>query len=352
MMFDLARMASLLRAALAGFFVWSALGLVIWGGLIPRIARRVELPIDWALIEESGAISAGLLNEININSLDPENLAIIAGLSTAREDVDGPLLNKLTDNDRQWAIFGGSGGMITSLEKLLWPLELSGVEPGTVVLAIHPSHLIDRPATAVGLRENPFARLRRRWTDTTAVEALQSFDNYLARVRSWLYYSLYLTKVETHTFFGTAYTDYSRPADPWAAKKYRYSAEFSSPALKRIQFVRWHQYGWDNAGAYAGDGKETASFQRLLRRFDSQGAELIILLLPESREFRALIPQKVALAYLQKQLRTSRIENIRFIDLRDSMAAKYFYDTVHLNRSGRAALTALLADELASRAVD
>lgn len=343
-----ARANALIKLAAGGALAWMVSGLVIWGLLIPAIARHVEQPIAWSMVEEASSVSSGLVQQLADSKYSEENLAIIAGLSTAREGIHTPTLERLLDSGERWVVIGGSGGRISILEEILEPFFRTGIRPGTLVLAVHPSHLVDRRADLIGSRflERPVATAQNYAKKYEGRSPLSLFQGYIRRVRSWSYNALFKVRTGMHDRLGTPYTTVVIPGDPWDRNSPLYEADRAEPRYLELQLETWESFGWFDAAAYTSDGVEAAALQELLERIKRLGSEIIVVYPPESQKMRVLVPQQRASENFVAQLQIAGVEGVRIIDMRDALGENLFYDYAHVNQAGRAAWTEALAERL------
>jgi hypothetical protein len=133
---------------------------------------------------------------------------------------------------------------------------------------------------------------------------------------------------------------------PWKVSHEAYGGPRPTEAALQYQFLAHERRGWFNPNNYAASRSGFVSFVQLVRRLRSTGAEVVLVLLPDSSRVRAAVPVEA-----ERSLRTVLDENFRqdappVFDLRKSVSDDKFFDVVHVNPEGSQIFSRQFAKEL------
>jgi hypothetical protein len=352
---DLPRLRPVMRvlAVVAGALVLANLGLGLAFGVAPESLRRAEV-LDPGEYQRIGEQIAAVERELSAPGRHDERpLAVVLGLSTAREDIDAAALGPRLCGGMRVLNLGSSGGSYRELAFYLETLRSAHLRSALTVLAVHPVWLAGRvqsappggtdPELAAMLAAGPSAfpakELARRWVwlyaNRRGMHTL--LLNTLWRVRERIARQFGLGLLERFP---------DGNASPWTAR-IAYHDPRATPAFLDEQLRAWHDYGWFDAANFSASGPEARSLRQLLVEARALGDRVVIVLLPEHSAARRRIPEAAAIAF---DGALAGAVPVPLIDLRDRLPDPLFYDYAHVNSAGRARATALMGGLVSSAA--
>lgn len=279
------------------------------------------------------------------------SVGLVLGMSTADWGIDLSRLDQASPG-LHWAKVTGEYSSFTNLLEVVRRFRGTGLRPQRTLLCVHYGMLL-------GTRRHEATRLERlrefrerlpppgetaglgriftlSWLGNNRARAANDFELRLGALREKLLLA----------FSQPMSTIYPLKDDPFADTQ---NAHVKPTPQVRRRHVQAFQERWQTAQA-ARDDEATAGEARaltsLIEQLSSSG-RLVVVLMPEHSEFRAVAPQALARRLLdQAILRAHVSEQPSFVDLRDQLPDEYFIDEVHASRAGRPRLTEALLDAL------
>jgi hypothetical protein len=314
-------------------------------GFAPPALRRAELLDPDTKLSISERVAA-VQQSIRSGGWTERELAVVIGLSTAREGIDPITFERATGGKFRLLNIAGSGGSFRELQFYYQNVFASHLRPRVVILAVHPSWLSGRAVRpqADSLGE-VVGNLLGKPTETSWIP-----------LRSWLSGHVWIfgNRVAINTEIRTAMLslrgllgelmdlepgDLVGSDDPWEAS-IRYGDLHASAEFLSTQLRQWEAFGWFDAHSFDRDTDETAALDDLLRRLKAFAPTTLLVLMPESVEFRSRVPA-MAVDRLSRVV-LGPYPEMAILDLRASMPDEYFYDHAHLNAAGREAFSNLI----------
>lgn len=340
-------------AIIVATLVAASLVLTVVVGPAPLPLRRAEVldPGEYRRVGEQLATVERERDTIPPDRRSP--LAVVIGLSTAREDIDALALGSALCGGMQVLNLGGSGGSFRELAFYLRTLRRSRLRSSLTILAIHPVWLAGRvlgalpPDTGVPIATiagysvpQVVTRFVYRWgwlyANRRGMHAL--LLNSLGDFRDALGERLDLS-------LGDLFPDVD-PA-PWAARV-SYQGQRGDPRFLRQQLDAWERYGWFDPSVFSSRGEEGDALRMLLREASAIGGKVVVVMLPEHSLARRRIPGIAAYTFREILAGESASQPI---DLRDSLSDRLFYDYAHVNAAGRTVVSREIARALGGRMV-
>jgi hypothetical protein len=321
-------------------------------GVAPEPLRRAEVldPNEYQRIGEQIAAVEREGGTPKRGGRQP--LAVVLGLSTAREDIDAATLGPALCGGMQVLNLGSSGGSYRELAFYLQTVRYTHLRSALTVLAVHPVWLAGRiqPPPARSGRDELAAMLSHGPSRSAAKEL----------AREWIW--LYANRLGMHAALVNALERLRERvaerygldmrqrfpdghASPWSAHV-AYRGSRASGEFLNEQLRAWHDYGWFDARNFSASGSEAESLRQLMGETRALGDRVVIVLLPEHSAARWRIPDAAAATF---RAVVSGGDSVPILDLRARLPDSLFYDYAHVNAGGRARVTALVG-ELASSA--
>lgn len=285
--------------------------------VLERFARPARL--------QSGRRLAGALEQTA-----PENLAIVAGLSSVREGIDPAQLERVDPGTRRWLVLAMGGGMFRQIEHLLRPVIAYDVRPAAIVLGIHPEWLAE-------LSHEYLVDLAAAWgAEGGASKHLWAIRNrngmsLLGRAAMTRLRERVLPRlgVEPAAMYGRV--------DPWTSLVAEH-AEQSSEGHRRLQLENWDKAGWFSVERYRVDSPEGRALDELLATL-SQRTRVLVVLMPASAAWRERTPARAREVLMEVVARSVPPQDV--LDLEDALdtVPDAMFDHSHANARGRALLT-------------
>ncbi len=267
-------------------------------------------------------------------------LVVVTGLSTAREGIDPIRFNKDTKGGVRLLNIGSSGGSFSEMQTYSEPLLNSRLQPDVVIMAVHPCWLAGRQLRTSPQRtpiirgiedevstQTVFQQLRvwvaqQSWVmnNRRAIhsELLQLMLGWRARLHYWANIS-------------SIKGDY-----PWAVRS-AYQDQRAPPEFLQTQLREWALAGWFDTSSFGVQTAEAQLLRLFVKDIRDKTQHLVVVLMPESEEFRMRVPLRAAETLINIVQAVDR--DIPILDLRDSLPDANFRDHAHLNAQGRKALT-------------
>lgn len=280
-------------------------------------------------------------------------LAVLLGLSTAREGVDPARFEHASAGHYRLLNLAASGGSFSEIGDYCEPLVESGLRPAIVVVGVHPSWLAGRAATAV----QAWPALPARADGAALLEHGRAVRAWLVQ-RSWilrnrsainerLRQSMFMLRGRVGDLFGVALDGRGQvTADPWTVTS-SYRDAYAPPAFLTTQLQQWQALGWFDPARLNQQADDAPVLRKVLRSLRAISPRVVVVLMPEAEQFRSRVPPGGAQAVAA--IAASVDPDMTVLDLRTSMPASAFRDQAHLNATGRRLFSDTLARALLPR---
>ena len=308
----------------------------------PPFLNPEERPMGWANVKRYGLKAARLEAAYKKGIIDSSTpIGFILGQSNVREGFDPEIVSKSCDQKIRWVVFSGSGGSFKKIKYLSQPLSLSRIKPAVVVLGISPHMLLGQPNPAYLKRSNPGSSIKdifkgrlkegwdrlldREWIFTRRREINDALKHYIHRIRLRLFH-----------WFSLGPDDLFSPhskINPFGPdiKAYRTPRAPARDLKRQISFLKLvGKFGPQN---YQINGEQ--ALIDVIGKFKKMDAQVIVVLMPESKPLRFQIPSEAFQTLLADLENAFPKDTVPVIDMRDTMPDEYFYDYGHLNWAGR-----------------
>lgn len=321
-------------------------------GLSPRLLGRDEL-VDPDNLQTITARVAAVERQLASERPGQPKLAVVVGLSTAREGLDARRFRSDTGDRYRMLNLAASGGSISEMRSYTEPLLSGGLRPDLVLVAVHPSWLAGRNLRA------PLQSAPRLGPSGLSWPALHTYGldwrvwlpqhSWILSNRSAIHAELRKRMLSARARIGT---EIGMPLsalvpgahnDPWVVRSY-YGDDHADPAFLTTQLRQWEAIGWFDESRLGGDAEEAQVIRELLQALQAISKRVVLVLMPEATAFQSRVPERGA--NTMRQLAASAQPAIQVLDLRRSLPPSAFRDQVHLNRVGRLQFTALIAERL------
>jgi hypothetical protein len=266
--------------------------------------------------------------------IDTGRLIVALGISPVREDCDPAILAANDPDKRQWLILGAQGRTFATLDVYVRAFMAGNIHPRQAVLGILPTML----------HEDDLAIPVDAWMSRLP-HHLRHFQIHHALLDvSWLYRNTTslveetnLTKFEAtkrlRSFFGLPMSA-TYPLENDAFKSWTSVQEDrSDDAHMALQW--WGHQQLLVPEQFQSINRQVDAFAASVRRLRSTGAEVTLVLMPETSRLRAIYPPIVEQRFREALNIASAGLPLKLIDMRDSIADDFFWDDAHLNPRGR-----------------
>ncbi len=281
-------------------------------------------------------------------NLKPTDLAVVVGLSTAREGIDPIAFEKLVGSDVRLLNLAASGGSMSELRAYTAPLIQSKLRPSVVYVMVHPSWLAGRASKQDIL-------LKREHLNSPSL--ITQFRNY----RAWFIEQIWLIRnraliqakineafLQARLFVGGLFFMSDKAValqdalDPWAVQL-NYDADHATQDFLMKQLSQWRAMNWFQESALLDNSREALQLRAALIELFSVSDNVILVMMPEASSFRSLVPPvgEESLVSIAR-LADTRVQIWNF---RQFLSEEKFHDLAHPNRLGRHALTEKIAAE-------
>lgn len=324
-------------------------------GPSPRVLRRevVYSPSEFDRIAEQVAAAERLLtNDARSrgSTTSPKPLLLVVGLSTAREDIDAPVIEQAVCSGSRLLNLGSSGGSFSELSYYLKALDRTQLHPVAVLLAVHPVWMASRialPDSSVSTWEA--ARRIRGPEGAVAASRLALRSLWIHTNRNAIH-TVLTNELLRFRWAITAPFGLTLPAlvpmssdDPWAPR-FSYKGSHANSEFRDGQMRSWKALGWFDADVYAARGPEADAAIEIAKRSARLTSQSVVVLMPESSTLRANAPPAAEMS-----LRAALAEggfDFPILDFRTALPDSQFYDHAHLNASGRSRFSLALGVSL------
>lgn len=275
-------------------------------------------------------------------------LAVVVGLSTAREGIDAVAYEKSLDARVRLLNLAASGGSMSELRAYTKPLLTSGLKPSIVYVMVHPSWLAGRTSS----QDNPLKNVP--VNNLSSIAKIQHyrawfFDHiWLIRNRAHVQTKINETLLQARLFISGLFSANENLAaqqnarDPWAVQR-NYAKDYAVSEFLSTQLSHWRTMNWFEAGNLLETSHEALQLRTVLQELLVVSDHVILVLMPEASGFRSLVPAagEQSLLSIAHQA-DSRIKTWNF---RQLLSDEKFYDLAHPNRFGRDLMTEKVAAE-------
>lgn len=277
-------------------------------------------------------------------------LAVLLGLSTAREGVDPARFQHASASHYRLLNLAASGGSFSEIGDYCRPLVESGLRPAIVIVGVHPSWLAGRvpPVSqawpSLPANADPGALLEHgRKVGAWLVERSWILGNRSA-INDRLRQHMFMLRGQVGDRFHVALDRHgSSAADPWTVAS-SYTDARAAPAFLATQLQQWQALGWFDPARLHEQADDAPMLREVLRSLRAISPRVVVVLMPEAEQFRLRVPPGGAQAVAA--IAASVDSGMTVLDLRASMPASAFRDQAHLNADGRRLFSELLAREL------
>jgi hypothetical protein len=270
-------------------------------------------------------------------------LVVVAGLSTAREDIDADLLGSALCGGTRVLNLGSSGGSFRELAFYLRSLERTTLRSRLSILAVHPVWLAGRTHLATAATGTMRAPSSSPVALTNLPDFIQSHVWVLENrrgIHGALFNLLWQVRESIADRFGLPPHNVFAISDvsPWSPR-ISYHAPRADDWEWRRQLSAWRGFGWFDSTNFAPNVADASYVRTGIERLRVLGGPVVVVLMPEHSRLRQLVPST---AYAAFRLALGTPTNVRLIDLRAALPDSLFYDYAHLNETGRREFSGLL----------
>ena len=310
--------------------------LLIAFGPAPEVLRQHEV-LDPSEFQRLGQLVGEAETSLGSNVSGDAHVAVVIGLSTAREDIDAAILGPALCPGTRVLNIASSGGSFRELAFYLQALQRTQIRSTLTILGVHPVWLAGRTLPAPsefgsselrGLVSSNFSHAGekafvQRWVwlvgNRRAMHAV--LNDALWQIRERVADFAHLTTAEVFP---------DRDGSPWESHS-QYEGRRAPQELRAAQLAAWTDYGWFDPARFSAVGSEATSLRAFLDEARVFGPHVVAVLLPEESEARRRIPPNARRAFLD----VARDAFIPVIDMSQWLPDDAFYDYAHANAVGR-----------------
>lgn len=271
-------------------------------------------------------------------------LAVVTGLSTAREGIDPIQIYKETKGGVRLLNISSSGGSFSEMRTYSEPLLNSSLQPDLVIMAVHPCWLAGRQLRTSPQSESVSRESGKKVSTETDFQQLRGWVaqqlwvlNNRRAIHSELRQFMLEWRARIHYLTNISSIEPSREGDyPWSVQ-IAYRDQQAPPEFLQAQLRAWASTGWFDPGRFGTHSAESQSLRLFINLLRDKTSNLVIVLMPESEEFRSQVPLSAAETLMNIVQSVDR--GISVLDLRASLPDAMFRDHAHLNSQGRLALS-------------
>jgi hypothetical protein len=317
-------------------------------GRFSRFLVPEHIPMGWNYIEENDARVAGVLAEVAKRELrSTQSLGIYIGKSTARSDIDSATLDANDGLNCRYLGLCGEGAGMQDLGVLACPLFASDLKPFLALVCIHPAFLAGAAPQNPETPLNPLPSLATgRWREAVVIALHWNWiQGERTNVNHAIRTALYNLRVRVFNDLHLNQDAFCSPdPHPWRPF-YPETPDARDPDAEVSKRIRQEEeVGWFDVMQFDKYRQNTTKVLiDVILGFRSRGAEVVVVLMPETTLIRDRIPTE-ARRYLEEDLtRAFATATPRLLDFRQSMGDTMFRDHIHLNSAGRKEFSLLLA---------
>lgn len=316
--------------------------MVIWGPAPATLSHSESIDPD--TLQSIAARVASVERQWKDAGPTHPRLAVVLGLSTAREGIDPIQIHQATQGGLHLLNVAASGGSFREMRTYSEALLSSGLQPDSVIMAVHPCWLAGRqlrpsPVSPPFLRddgEDASTQTRFQQLKRWAAQQVWVLDNRPA-IHSELRQFMLGWRARLHHWMGISLSEQVPGGDdPWSVR-IAYQDQQAPPEFLQAQLREWASAGWFDPERFGVQTAEAQVLRSLVGDMRGKTRNLVVVLMPESEAFRSRVPSRAAESLIDIVQAVDK--NIAVLDLRASLSAAMFRDQAHLNAQGRRALT-------------
>lgn len=320
-------------------------------GQRPELFDDPDKQLAWSQLERMGGQVAGV--ELEVAHQDPataEPYSVVLGQSTTLRGIDPVLLEEYSVPPTRWLLLNGFGSSFMKLNYYAQTLLASRLRPKVVVLGLHTTMLAgqDRDNDPAGDDQGGDGNHEERsWRLRRHVMRLIWVRTQRADISHHTNMALFELRLALHRGLGSGAAGLFRPKNnPWSTEE---RGELPTRHAERIrrQKNNWRAFGWFDAATYSTTSRHADAFRALIAGCDALGPQRIVIIqMPVTSDLRGWLPPEADAAMQRLIGEVSAGRSVTVLDLRDAMPDDQFADYAHLNPTGRAAFSTILAERL------
>ena len=281
---------------------------------------------------------------------------VVVGSSTMMYSIDPTLLD--TGDGWRWLGLGVMRSDISELCRIATLALRGGRHPDTLVFAVNTSQFASSSKSTLDPTRFDFSEIRYHAARRYWIGVKDDLEDQLSvpwnlllpnrtRISSYWEKTSFVAQQDLFALGGRG-LDAVYPPDPspWTLPHPMPGvARMPQGYLEELKHA-WKREDYFNVSHYRGDSPPVKSFTALVRQAQVQGVDVILVLLPESPDYRRWRPVNAdsrILGALKDELGEKSPE---VIDLRAVFEDSYFVDYIHVNDKARAPFTRILSARL------
>jgi hypothetical protein len=239
----------------------------------------------------------------------------------------------------------GAGAGFASVEEQASLVLNSKLRPAAVVIGISPTQMIEGKDFEQGAAKVAAANGGHVVENTKATvrEALW-FVQRRSDLVGWLDRNLLKLKIAIRNGLGQETT--ADPRSPWRPLLRTLKAEHYSEAVLRRSLVTIEASGANQIETITRSRAPFLAAGSLIKRFERQGADVIIMVMPRHPWLEAKVPSSADDMLATRLRKASSNPDLKILDYSNLIPAGGFIDLVHLNTIGGEVFSRRLADDL------
>lgn len=362
MILDLGRMRGpivVLIAVAIALGCYGTLVNVVFGRHNRWLNERDNTSMDPTSIELGARRALGLVRERGAHGTNAsERLGVLVGASVLKTGINPTLLTSEIGCGYRWANLVTSGYPF-DFNLMIKYMYRCGLSPDALVLVMNPSALAPRtnhreervwydPGILVEHAiKLEVAQARQDVTEISLVPWKLAFP-YRGHVSGLVGRSLFEAKLRMLDTLGLGLAGLYAPAPyPWDEDQAKHrSPPLTTDATKRGYLGKLRNFGWFDPDRYRSDGPNFAFLVEIFRLTHVRGTRSFMVFVPESRLYRANVPQDYDLQLKHTLRETLGPAAPIVLDFREFLPDEEFHDVVHVTEVGLAHFTRGLADSL------
>jgi hypothetical protein len=279
-------------------------------------------------------------------SAEPPLVAVI-GISDVREGTRLEILSQKARNRLRFIGVAGAGAGFGSVEEQASLVLNSKLRPAAVVIGVSPMQMIEGEDFEQGAAKVAAANGGDVVENTKATvrEALW-FVQRRSDLVGWL--DRYLLKLKMAIRNGLGQETAADPRSPWRPLLRTLKAEHYPEAVLRRSLATIEASGTNQIETITRSRAPFLAAGSLIQRFENQGADVIIMVMPRHPWLEARVPSSADDMLASRLRKAASNPNLKILDYSNSVPAGGFIDLVHLNTNGGEFFSRRLADDLLS----
>jgi hypothetical protein len=280
---------------------------------------------------------------------------VIVGASTLECGVNPSLLGPDSEIPLRWLSLSGRASTATDMEAMAESVFQEGLRPEVLILAINPTlvaraddYLGDADSDVEGfdlpklLSQVRAGQWREACSDATFMPRgiLRLAFPQRKRVAFRLQYLTLLARTAIFRSLGLgAAVIFPPEPEPWVVNPEWANGPHLSGEAIAAMMEGFRQRGWFEAARYAAENTQTQALVRLSQRCRTLKIKQLIVLMPETSKFVALVPPEAEQSIASALRAALGAEAPPIVDLRHSIPDEQFRDPLHVDRSAREILS-------------